>query len=309
MDIHANTSWVSVFQVLVWKKYARLPSIILIDCNVTSFKICRLRIPAGMAYAAVCKEFWAGRKCSQRKSRHVSDVPLPFAILIAHCQAAASLFDDCSTKKSRQVNLDTTDSHPDLSSWQPIGSLFVDGLHLPLTATPCVVDALDKAGVFEGGANTSTRKRQEVDCPSGADLVLSDSCLLGYFNDDGAGPSDATRTKIWSSIAANHPGSRWWCRPCRQSAAARLRRAECSPRGRGTFHALEPAAQFWMDSVRPLEGPRCTVFHGCCGMGRERFEVVDDARRARERHQFLKESCTKWQVELRLIDVVGRSYF
>ena len=111
MDIHANTFWVSVFQVLVWKKYARLPSIILIDCNVTSFKICRLRIPAGTAYAAVCKEFSrveAGRKCSQRKSRHVSDVPLLFAILIAHCQAAASLFDDCSTKKSRQVNLDTT---------------------------------------------------------------------------------------------------------------------------------------------------------------------------------------------------------
>ena len=155
MDIHANTSWVSVFQVLVWKKYARLPSIILIDCNVTSFKICRLRIPAGMACAAVCKEFSrveAGRKCSQRKSRHVSDVPLLFVILIAHCQAAASLFDDCSTKKSRQVNLDTIDSHPDLSSWQPIGSLFVDGLHLPPTATPCVVDALDKAGVFEGGA-------------------------------------------------------------------------------------------------------------------------------------------------------------
>ena len=236
MDIHANTSWVSVFQVLVWKKYARLPSIILIDCNVTSFKICRLRIPAGMAYAAMCKEFSrveAGRKCSQRKSRHVSDVPLLFAILIAHCQAAASLFDDCSTKKSRQVNLDTTDSHPDLSSWQPIGSLFVDGLHLPPTATPCVVDALDKAGVFEGGAQC-----QHVQ----ADLVLSDSCLLGYFNDDGAGPSDATRTKIWSSIAANHPGSRRWCRRCRQSAAARLRRAERSPRGRGTFHALRTGA-------------------------------------------------------------------
>ena len=50
----------------------KMPSIILRDCNVTSFKICRLRIPAGMAYAAVCKEFSrveAGRKCSQRKSR------------------------------------------------------------------------------------------------------------------------------------------------------------------------------------------------------------------------------------------------
>ena len=143
-----------------------------------------------------------------------------------------------------------------------------------------------KAGPLS--ANTSKRKRQEVACPSRPDLVLSDSCLLGYFNDDGARPSDATRTKIWSSIAANHPGSRRWCRRCRQSAAARLRRAERSPRERGTFHALEPAAQFWMDSVRPLEAPRCTVFHGCCGMGRERFEVVEDARRARERHQFLE---------------------
>ena len=32
---------------------------------------------------------------------------------------------------------------------------------------------------------------------------------------------------------------------------------------------------------------RRTVFHRCRGMGRERFEVVDDARRASERHQFL----------------------
>ena len=31
--------------------------------------------------------------------------------------------------------------------------------------------------------------------------MLSDSCLLGYFNDDGAGPSDATRT-----ITQDHDG-------------------------------------------------------------------------------------------------------
>ena len=40
--------------------------------------------------------------------------------------------------------------------------------------------------------------------------------------------------------------------------------------------------------MRPLEVPRRPVFHGCCGMGRERFEVVDDAGRARERHQVLE---------------------
>ena len=31
-----------------------------------------------------------------------------------------------------------------------------------------------------------------------------------------------------------------------------------------------------------------TVFLHCRGMGRERFEVVDDARRASERHQLLE---------------------
>ena len=36
------------------------------------------------------------------------------AALIAHCQAAANWFDECRKKDPRQVNLDTTESHPDL---------------------------------------------------------------------------------------------------------------------------------------------------------------------------------------------------
>ncbi len=61
----------------------------------------------------------------------------------------------CRKKDSRQVNLDTTESHPDLFNWQLHGSLFVDGPHLPPTAT-------QEASVFEGGATQCQHVQAET---------------------------------------------------------------------------------------------------------------------------------------------------
>ena len=57
---------------------------------------------------------WRLGKMFVEKKRVCVNCDLLFAILIAHCQAAATWFHECSTKNSRQVNLDTTDSHLDL---------------------------------------------------------------------------------------------------------------------------------------------------------------------------------------------------
>ena len=143
----------SVQSVRASNTLQKMLSIIFIDCDVTSLNICSWGFRRNGLLSRVRRIHACGGwgKMFVEKKRACVNCDLLFAILIAHCQAAATWFDECSTKNSRQVNLDTTDSHLDLLNWQPIGRFFVDGLHLPPTGTPCVIDALNEAGVFEGG--------------------------------------------------------------------------------------------------------------------------------------------------------------
>ena len=84
---------------------------------------------------------------------------------------------------------------------------------------------------------------------------------------------------------SNHPGSRWWCRKVRQLGHQELK---VHPVGGARFTHWNRQCNFeWiLCDLWKYQGVRL-VFHRCRGMGRERFEVVDDARRASERHQFL----------------------
>ena len=143
-------------------------------------------------------------------------------------------------------------------------------------------------------------KHQDVrDPPSGADLVVSDSCLLGYLNSEGARPMQ--HEEIFDPallpITQDHDGG--------AAAAAKVRRLghqELKVHWNRQYNFEWILCDLWKYQGIQFS----TVVMVWAGNDLKWWMTPEELANA---INSLKESCTKWQVDLRLIDVVGRSYF